>query len=157
MPTYLAILEHDGNAYGGWFADLPINATGTTPDEVRQRLREGLALYLHDLHQEQQAPPEPAARTLTDVDLTDVGEDAGNLTAELLDPAEMNPVSLEIERAMHEAGIATQTQLAAALGVSRQAAARLIDPFYWGHSLTTLRRVAEVLDASVEVRFTRAS
>ena len=46
-----------------------------------------------------------------------------------------------------------QAELARRIGSSRSAVNRLVNPFYWGHSLDVLRRVAEALDAEVQVKF----
>ena len=65
----------------------------------------------------------------------------------------MNPVSLEIEQALSAAGL-SQAELARRIGSSRSAVSRLINPFYWGHSLDVLRRVADALNAQLQVKFT---
>ena len=47
----------------------------------------------------------------------------------------------------------TQAELAKKVGTSRSVISRLEDADYEGHSLALLRRIAEALDKSVEIRF----
>jgi transcriptional regulator with XRE-family HTH domain len=61
-------------------------------------------------------------------------------------------VALQIAALRKQAGI-SQKELAVRLNTSQQSVSRLESPAYEGHSLATLRKVAEVLDANVEVRF----
>ena len=64
-------------------------------------------------------------------------------------------VALNIAALRKEVGM-SQKQLARRLGTSQQQISRLESPSYEGHSLSMLRRVAEVLDAKVFVIFQRA-
>lgn len=57
-----------------------------------------------------------------------------------------------IYEARSAAGL-TQKQLADLLGTQQSVIARLEDADYEGHSLGMLRRIAEVLDQRLEVRF----
>jgi len=61
-------------------------------------------------------------------------------------------VALQISALRTQAGL-SQTDLAKLLKVSQQQISRLESPGYEGHSLSTLRRVAEVLHARVRVTF----
>ena len=54
-----------------------------------------------------------------------------------------------------QAGL-TQQQLAKRIGTTQSVISRLEDADYEGHSLSMLRRIAEVLDSRVEVRFVPA-
>ena len=62
----------------------------------------------------------------------------------------------EVARMIYEArsgaGL-TQEQLAEMIGTRQSTIARLEDADYEGHSLRMLRRIAEALDQSLEVRF----
>lgn len=53
--------------------------------------------------------------------------------------------------ALRQARGLTQKQVADLLGTKQQAIARLEDPAYTGHSLSMVRKVVEVLGASVDV------
>jgi transcriptional regulator with XRE-family HTH domain len=59
-------------------------------------------------------------------------------------------VALQIAALREQAGF-SQKDLARRLGTSQQQISRLESPSYEGHSLSMLRRVAEVLGASVRV------
>lgn len=61
-------------------------------------------------------------------------------------------VALQIAALREQAGL-SQKDLAKLLKTSQQQISRLESPGYEGHSLSTLRRVAEVLHASVRVVF----
>ncbi len=61
-------------------------------------------------------------------------------------------VALQIAALRKEAGL-SQKDLARLLKISQQQISRLESPGYEGHSLSTLRRVAEVLHARVRVTF----
>ncbi len=61
-------------------------------------------------------------------------------------------VALQIAALREKAGL-TQKELAKRLKVSQQQISRLESPAYEGHSLSTLRRVAGVLNANVRVLF----
>ena len=61
-------------------------------------------------------------------------------------------VALQIAALRQEAGL-SQKELAKLLKTSQQQISRLESPGYEGHSLSTLRRVADVLNARVRVLF----
>ena len=61
-------------------------------------------------------------------------------------------VALQIAALREQAGL-SQRDLAKLLGTSQQQISRLESPGYEGHSLSMLRRVAEVLHARVRVIF----
>lgn len=65
-------------------------------------------------------------------------------------------VALQIAALRRQAGL-SQKELAKLLKTSQQQVSRLESPGYEGHSLSTLRRVAEVLNARVRVRFEPAT
>ncbi len=65
-------------------------------------------------------------------------------------------VNAQVARMIYEARTAaglTQKQLADLLGTQQSAIARLEDADYEGHSLGMLRRIAEALNQTLEVRF----
>ena len=59
-------------------------------------------------------------------------------------------VALQLAELRREAGL-SQKELANRLHTSQQQISRLESPAYEGHSLSMLRRVAEVLDAEVRI------
>jgi ribosome-binding protein aMBF1 (putative translation factor) len=65
-------------------------------------------------------------------------------------------VNAQVARMIYEARMTaglTQKQLADMLGTQQSAIARLEDADYEGHSLGMLRRIAEALNQTLEVRF----
>ena len=60
-------------------------------------------------------------------------------------------IALQITALRKESGL-SQKELARRVGTSQQQISRLESPSYEGHSLSMLRRVAEVLGATVNVR-----
>lgn len=60
-------------------------------------------------------------------------------------------IAIQISALRREAGL-SQKELAQRLGTSQQQISRLESPSYEGHSLSMLRRVAEVLGATVQVQ-----
>jgi antitoxin HicB len=66
-----------------------------------------------------------------------------------LEPAAFNPVSLEIAMVMKAQNL-RPADLARRLGVSRANVVRIVDPFYFGHSLALLARVADALGVRLE-------
>ena len=63
-------------------------------------------------------------------------------------------VALKLAALRKEAGL-SQKELARRVGTSQQQISRLESPSYEGHSLSMLRRVAEVLGATVHVEIQR--
>jgi len=66
-------------------------------------------------------------------------------------------LNAQVARMIYEARTAaglTQLQLADLIGTQQSTIARLEDADYEGHSLSMLRRIAEVLNQRLEVRFT---
>jgi len=61
-------------------------------------------------------------------------------------------VAVQLSALRREAGL-SQKELAVRVGTSQQQISRLESPAYEGHSLSMLRRVAEVLGASLRVEF----
>lgn len=91
----------------------------------------------------------------TEIDLEDyvkecIAEEPG-LAQELAEVSERLEIALQIARLRELLGL-TQSQLAERVGTSQQTISRLENPDYMGHSLRTLRRIADALDARVEVR-----
>jgi len=145
FPCYI---EHDpdSDTYGGYCEGAPVYVGGKAHrEEALRALQEALAFYLAHLEVEGRPLPEPPAEAPP--------PEAG-LSMELvwLRPAPVNPVSLEIEQMMRARGL-KRSELARRLGVTPAAVTRLLDPLYFGHSLATLRRVAEALDSDLDVRF----
>ena len=144
---YLIVIEKAAGNYSAYVPDVPgVAATGKSVEETRDHMAEALAVQLNGMREDGDALPVPVLKSADEVEDLAPGD-----AVAFVQPAPMNPVSLEVERVLREARL-TQSELARRLGTSRAAVSRLADPFYWGHSLATLRRLAEVLGLEVEVR-----
>ena len=158
MP-YLAILEYDGRAYGGFFPELHVTAGGKSFDEMKRLLAEGAALYLHELAALGQAVPPARLRSLADVPAADL-ENFGEVETALIEPAPINPLSVLIERAIHEARESdpslSDTELARRMDTSRASLSRLRDFFYWDHGAVSLRKLERVLGIHFTYGYQRA-
>lgn len=150
MLQYICVIERQQHAdgrlsYGGYCLDISSNVISKpTREEVIDSLRQGMALSALYLSSQGLPVPTPMS-TEADVERHDSSDEIIWLL-----PAEVNPVSLEIERALIERGW-TQAELARRLGVHRAQVSRLTDPFYFGQSLSTLQRVAQALGAQLTV------
>jgi len=91
-PCYVEYDPETG-AYGGFCADLPVYVAGKpTFEEAKKALEDGVAYYLAHLEVEGRPFPKPS---------TGEGEVEGDhLTRVEVRPSPVNPVSIEIERAM---------------------------------------------------------
>ncbi|MEF2276876.1 helix-turn-helix transcriptional regulator [Deinococcus sp. YIM 134068] len=145
---YLTIITSGERNWSALVPELTCLGTAPTRDDLIRLTREAIALALED-----QPSAVPRLRNVNDLDADLRSDLDGSEEIVFLTPAEMNPVSLEIEHALKTAGV-TQAELARRLGTSRSAVNRLVNPFYWGHSLDMLRRVAAALEAELEVKLT---
>lgn len=144
---YLTIIAPGEANWTALTPELHCVGTAKTREDVVRQAAEAIALA-----REGRPDHVPHVRSLDDI--------AADVRAELpeghevlhLEPAPMNPVSAEIGRAMARAGLHA-AELARRLGTSRSAVSRMLDPFYWGHSVELLRRVAQALDTDLRVEF----
>lgn len=146
--AYLTIISEAPNNWTALTPELSCIGTAKTKEALLRQASEAIALALEDDQQR-------AAR------ITSLEQLDADIRAELpaghefvfLEPAPLNPVSAQIEQALKVAGI-NQSELARRLGTTRSAVSRMVNPFYWGHNVDTLRRVAEVLNATLRVEIT---
>lgn len=146
---YPVVLEVDpeGKTYAGYALDLPVFAWGKASRAgAMDSLARGLALALLELEEAGKPLPAPSER----VDPEGLAE-LHQPEVVFLEPAPVNPVSLELWRALKVRGL-SQRELARRMGTSPSAVHRLLDPFYFGHSLESLRRAARALGVGLEVR-----
>ena len=60
MKQYLVIYEKSADGWGAYVPDLPgLGVVGETLDEVKQLIREGLALHLDGMRRQGEPIPEP--------------------------------------------------------------------------------------------------
>jgi len=134
----LAVVSRTATGFSGGFPDVPgAIATGKDEAEVLRHLSEVLALQLLD--------GEPSSFTTTEVDDLEEGE-----TTYWIKPAPINPVSLEIAEAIARTGKSLR-KLAPEIGINYAVLSRLQDPFYWGHSLASLRQLADGLGLNLQI------
>jgi antitoxin HicB len=150
MP-HLIVLEAGENNWSAYAPDLPgVVATGRNEADTERRMREALALHLYEMKRDGDVLP---AQISTPDHYPDRAK--GDI-ARLVDPAPLNPVSLEIERVLAATGKSLR-QLAQETGISQPTLSRLQNPFYWGQSVASLRTLARVLGAELEIRFRPSS
>ena len=148
---YLCVIERETHpsgrvSFGGYCLDISANVVSKpTREEVIESLREGIALSRLSLEEDGLPVPAP---TSTESEVVTESEDDELIW---LEPAEVNPISLEIEHAIKKAGF-NQAELARRLGVHRSQVTRMVDPFYFGHNISTLQRIAEAIGGHVEVK-----
>lgn len=150
---YPVVIEKGAGNYGAFAPDIPgAVGLGDSREEVLASVAQGLALQLLDLAERGLAPPQPS-----DPEALDLSDFEPEETFEVVmqGPAPMNSVSLLIERAIAEAGL-SEAEVARRAGTSRAAMTRVTDPFYWGHSLATLNKIAAALGKRLEVDFKTA-
>jgi antitoxin HicB len=146
--VYPAVIEKGERNYSAFAPDVPgATGVGTTREATLASLAQGLALVLQDLSERGLTHPQPTKR-----DALDLSDDDPEEPYELAEvaPAPINPVSLEIERAIDAAGL-SEAEVARRMGTSRAAMTRITDPFYWGQSLNTLNKLAKALNAELSV------
>jgi antitoxin HicB len=152
MNAYLCLLERETDGFSAIVPDFEnsIVVSGDTREEVLELAREALALYLNELGDF----PVARFKTLKSVPKA-LLEDFAHPMTELIEPAMMNPVSLEVSRIIERSGL-TLTEIAKRMRTSVAALVRMKNPFYWGHSLKTLREFGEATGTSLEVKFKSA-
>lgn len=139
-----------GFAAGG--LQFPAVATAPSRSDLQVLMERQTALYLLDRHLERQAPEPP--KHPRDVDLSDyreVGEEPEVVYARA---APISAISVAVEEAIRDEGI-TYAELARRMRTPRSVVSRITDPFYFGHSARTLRRVADALGRELRVAFAR--
>jgi antitoxin HicB len=150
--AYPCFIERDPetDTYGGFCVDVPVFVAGkASPEEAQRALEEGVAFYLAHLEVEGRAFPEPGSTPPPELD----EEVKAYLTPVTIRPSPVNEVSLEIEKALRRKGL-KRKDLAQRMGVPASVVSRILDPLYFGHTLSTLRKVAQALESGLEVRLT---
>jgi antitoxin HicB len=148
MNQYLCLIEKNKKGskiyFSGFCYDLPVFVVSKpTKEAVIESLREGLALAF--LHLEGERKPIPKSKT------KEGKKESSSDEFVWLEPAPVNPVSLEVEDFIKSLGI-SQAEAARRIGTSRAALNRLTNPFYWGHNISSLRQITETLGGKVEVK-----
>lgn len=62
MSEYLAVIEHEGDAWGAYCPDLPgVGVAGDSREEVERLIREAISLHLEGLRRAGEPIPAPTA------------------------------------------------------------------------------------------------
>jgi len=122
-------------------------ATAATREELVVAISEQLALYLLDAGEYGFEVPEPLPRQ--ELDLSEVAD--GSHEVVYIEPAVINPVSLEIARAIRSSGL-TKTEVARRMGTLQSVVTHMTNPFYWGHSMSLLNRLAATLGRALDLQ-----
>ncbi len=60
---YVVVLEKGATSWGAYAPDLPgLGVVADTPEEAERLIREGIAIYLDELHQRGEPLPEPLSQ-----------------------------------------------------------------------------------------------
>ncbi len=153
--NYLALIEQDGAAWGGMIPELRVTVVGKSRDEVLRLLSEGIAFAMYGLQEDGLPVPLPQLRALAELPAEDQ-EDYSGMEVVRVDGAPINPVSVEVDRAIRASGLSDR-EVARRMEASASSVGRLRDLFYWGHSLSSLTRLAQALGRQLEVRLPVAS
>jgi predicted RNase H-like HicB family nuclease len=146
---YSVVVERGARSYGAFAPDIPgAVGLGDSREEALASVAQSLALQLLDLAERGLEPPPPSDPAALELSAFEPEEP---FEIVVIEPAPTNPVSLEIERAIRETGL-SEADVARRMGTSRAAMTRITDPFYWGHSLRTLTKLAKALDAELEIQ-----
>lgn len=91
----------------------------------------------------------------TDIDFEEYVEqcvaEEPELAGHLAQASERLDIALQLVKLREAMGL-TQAELATRVGTSQQTISRLENPHYQRHSVRTLRRIADALDARLEMR-----
>lgn len=144
LGMYMCLLEKLDDNYSGFVPDVPtVVASGRTRNDVIEALAEGLHTY------SKHAKLPPAASSLADLEEEFRKE---NVEFAEVAPAKDDPVSQALDNLFQKEKV-THREVAERLGISRAAVSRLANPYYHGHSLDSLRKVARALGYELEVSF----
>ena len=150
IDAYPFAMVRTSTGFAGSALQFPSIATAPTRSTLDVLMQQQTALFLLEHRRSGTPPPRPFDRSEIDLaDWTDAGE-----TPEVVyvAPADVSEVSVTIERAIRAQGM-TYAALARRMAVPRSVVTRLTDPFYFGHTTRTLRKVAEALGLALRVDF----
>lgn len=133
-----------GNAFTSYPIDLPgCGALGFTMEESLERLSEALTLHLLGMLEDGDEVPDPGSNGYE-------LEDGGELVQ--VTPKSPNPVSLSIRAVLHETQL-TRTEIANRMGSQKSVITRLADPFYFGHTVASIRSFAKATGRELDIDF----
>ena len=140
---YLAFVEQDGTAWGGFIPELHASATGKNREQVLERLAQGATFSILALAEEGRPVPQAVLQSTTDLRPED-REDVQGMEAVFVTPAQVSSTSVAIAQAIEHSGL-SRAEVARRMGTSSAAVTRITDMFYFEHSLHTLRQLSGAL------------
>jgi hypothetical protein len=144
-PFAVVRLQHNWSAGASqWSAAV----TAPTREALDQRMAEAVAVYLHDLALEGQAPEAPKAEHC--LDLSAYREAGEPCEVVYVAPAPLSAFAIAIERGLLEEGV-SQAELARRMGVAASVVSRITVPLYFGHTSKAVRAVADALGREVHI------
>ncbi len=70
MSEYLVVIEREGESWGAYCPDLPgVGVVGESQDEVKELIRDAIAIHLDGLREAGEPIPEPTTVGATRVDV----------------------------------------------------------------------------------------
>lgn len=145
---YQALVTQEHGWWRGYLPDLELRVSGKNEQDVILKLEVAAGEHITQLMAQGNEPPEP--KELEKDDLTEDEfplQDVWHLYG--IVPRIPNPVSLTIKQAIHRSG-KTATEIAKLLETSPAAITRMTDPSYDGHSLHSLRKLADALKVPLQ-------
>jgi transcriptional regulator with XRE-family HTH domain/predicted RNase H-like HicB family nuclease len=141
---YLAFIEQDGAAWGGFIPELHATATGKNRQQVIDRLSEGATFTFVALTEEGKPIPQPVYQSAQDLSAEE-RQDVEGMEPTFITPAGISATSVAIGQAIERSGL-NRSEVARRMGTSPAAITRITSMFYFDHSLSTLRQLAGVLN-----------
>lgn len=147
---YPFIIEKAESNYAAVAEQFSILITADSREELGRNMPNTLAAHLFEMRRKGLAIPAPI--TATQVDTSDFDE----FEIVMVEPAPTNPVSLKVAITIEASGL-TQAEIAERMETTQSVISRLADPFYWGHTIKSLSRLAKALGRKVEIDFPHAA
>ncbi len=147
---YLAVIGKAApRSWNAFFPDFPdAFTTASSRSALLNKLSELLGLCLEEY-------PVPTERIqLFDQIHPDDLEGLSEVETTLITALEINPVSLEVARAIDQSQL-TPSEIAKRMKTTPSSISRMRDPKYSGHSISALSRLAEAVGAKLTVRLER--
>jgi len=142
---YLCVVEKTTTGYSAFVPDVPgVAVANADLGKLKEAIEDALYLHLAD----EVDPPESVTSVFRD-------EDVEVFDQFFVSPSEPDKVSLLIDDLIKKSGV-NRTELARILDVPKSSISRLTSPIYRGHSMATLRRIADALGYKVQVMFEKA-
>jgi antitoxin HicB len=147
--NYLCVIGKYKRGWHGIFPDFAgeIIVGASTQKALEAKLANVLGAHLQAIGHK----PKPRFKTLKRID-PDLLEGLTDISSVMIEPASVNPVSLEVVRVIQGARV-SKAEIAKRMGTTQSVLSRLSDPEYAGHTVGVLQRLAEATDTKLKVAF----